>query len=921
MADINDDDDFQDGWDDDADLDLDLDDDDDEEESESANAMDVTEALPVKSEGAEVDYAKTNDDDDDDDSDDPFGDDDDAILAQLNTEIMDTTVEGWDEDEEEIVFEEIESSSPVAKEAFTASEHIVSVAPPPHKPKPPVSTSTNMHTASTVTRSAAAPAPRPAVAVAVEKELTEMANEGWGDDDDDLFSEESESSAAAHENNITTQAPDPAPTAPPLQQPKVVSSYSITEELLKASSSFGSSEASGADEKFEESEGWDDDEDLMFDTVEEEEPEPRHDVPPIGTATRPSESTVAANENNMTHTQAPAPTAQSPRQAGKVVSTYSTTAELLAASSSFGSSESSNDADKQVEESSGWDDDADLMFDTVDEQESEPRNNVPSIGTATRPPPPPPPKPPSPLYTALEDYLLQLPRLQSSINAVLEYECNTDEKANELVQYYSERPGLTEYTVKKELPRMEYALVQGPNKVVTDKKEIAQRLHQDASSLISRCANQSLLADLLQVFTGSDLLVRPQYMAAALAVSCRFRLDLSQSLVQVQAQLDLCLPTENGRWKVAELLVRIDFCSQPDRPFVKYQLEAIRPAVQPNDPAWPLQLHGVVEMLGHLDLGDDDNDDAMHPAPAAMDNNFRDVFLQQSQSMFQNSAVGIRSAWQEIDTVAGFSNKLGRLPRFDDVMQHAEIAAEAEAHSASSVQERPTSILGGFFGKLAKSVALPDEDPSMYQDWQAPVSNAPPAQPVLYSRSPAPSAPRFYNKETPSPPQRPQLYNKLTPPPPDRPAVQVPKLYNETPGRPPRGPPPTPLAPPPPPQPPSASTGTSALSHSKPPPARAPVEPEVEDELEPNVEDGWDDDLNLDDDEDESVSAPVPSPPKPRAIEQQQQPVPVKLVPPPSDKDDSGDWVYNLADDIIPTRKRWVNPRPGSRQLRSFATQ
>jgi hypothetical protein len=843
MTDINnDDDDFQDGWDDDDvdNLDLDdLDDDDDESggESSNQNVMSEAKALPVETKGVEAEC--------DDDDDDPFGNDDDAILAQLNTEIMDTTVEGWDEDED-ILFEEIESSSPVVKEAVAVPVPIVSVAPsPPQKLQPPVSTLTN-------TRSirSAAPAvmalPLPPPAAVVEKDI---ASEGWGDDDDDLFSEESESSVAAHENNNMTQAPAPAPTVPPLQQSpgKAVSTYSTIEDVMKASSSFDSSEASNDSKKFKESEGWDDDEDLMFDTVED-------DAPPVRTVTRP-------------------------------------------------------------------------------------------------------PPPLSPLYTALEDYLLQLPRLQSSINAVLEYECNTDEKANELVQYYSERPGLTEYTVKKELPRMEYVLVQGPNKVVTDKKEIAQRLHQDASSLVSRCANQSLLADLLQVFTGPDLLVRPQYMAAALAVSCRFRLDLSQSLVQVQAQLDLCLPTENGRWKVAELLVRIDFCSQPDRPFVKYQLEAIRPAVQPNDPAWTLQLHGVVQMLGHLDLGDDD--DAMHQAPAAMENNFRDVFLQQSQSMFQNSAVGMRSAWQEIDTVAGFSKKLGRLPRFDDVMQHAEIAAAAEAEIMSSAQERPTSILGGLFGKLAKSVALPDEDPSMYQDWQSPASTAPPAQPVLYSRSPAPSAPRFYNKETPSPQQRPQLYNKMTPPPPDhsrspapsaprfynketpsppqrpqlynnmtptpsdRPASQVPKLYNETPGRPPRGAPPTPLAQPPsPPQPPSVPTGTAALSHVKStPPARAPVEPEVEDDLEPDVEDGWDDDLDLDVDDDEPVSTPVPSPLKSHAIEQQQQPVTVKLAPPSIDNDDNGDWVYNPVSDIIPTRKRWVNPRPGTRQLRSFATQ
>jgi hypothetical protein len=696
--------------------------------------------------------------------------------------------EGWGEDED-LFFDESESSN-VVKEVAPVS---VSVAPKPPPPKPPVSTFTSTSTA----RSAAPvkmvlpPPPPPPPEAAKDPSPS---NEGWGANGDDLSLEDSETTDA-HEN-ITQQQQQQPGKAP------VVQKLSINDA------------------------NDDDDDDLNAD---------------------------------------------------------------------------------------GWDDDADLTFDDVVGEELEPRRDVPPSGTATRPPshPPPPPKKlehtPSPLYTALEDYLLQLPRLQSSINAVLEYECNTLEKATELVQYYSERPGLTDYTIEKELPRMEYTLMQGPS-AVTDKKEIARCLKADSSSLVSRCANQSLLADLLQVFTGPDLLVRPQFMAAAIAQSCRFRLDQSQSLVQVQAQLDLCLPTENGRWKVAELQIRIAFCSLPGKPFVEYRLESIRPTVQPNDPVWQSQLQSVAEMLGHLNPQEEDDYNT-----AGDDNNFRDVFLQQSQSIFSNSAVGMRSAWQEIDNVAGFSNKLSRLPGLNDVMQAAEQAAEAQP--MSSTRDRPTSILGGFFGKLAKSVALPDEDPSMYQDWQAPPPAAAAAQPpAFYNRSPPPaasatSATRLYMKDTPPKPQRPSLYNKTTPPPAARPTVQLPKLYNETPGRPSRGPPQPPIAPPqppapqarPPPQPPSGPISSS--SNVKPPPPPPPLP-------EPPVEDGWDDELDLDV-EDESVSsAPVSSPTKPHS------PVPVanKLPPPPS-IDDHDDWVYNPANDIIPTRKRWINPRSGNRQL------
>lgn len=65
----------------------------------------------------------------------------------------------------------------------------------------------------------------------------------------------------------------------------------------------------------------------------------------------------------------------------------------------------------------------------------------------------------SKLYQDLEDYVIQLPRLLSSINAILEYECNTVSKACELMQYYVEQPSLTTYMIEKELPRMEYTLV------------------------------------------------------------------------------------------------------------------------------------------------------------------------------------------------------------------------------------------------------------------------------------------------------------------------------------------------------------------------------------------------------------------------------------------------------------------------------
>jgi hypothetical protein len=96
------------------------------------------------------------------------------------TEIMDTTVEGWDEDED-ILLDEIESSSPVGKEAVPVTVPIIAVAPPPQKS--PVSTSTAIHTIITASRSNAAPAvmappAAAAAAAAVQKELIQIANDG-----------------------------------------------------------------------------------------------------------------------------------------------------------------------------------------------------------------------------------------------------------------------------------------------------------------------------------------------------------------------------------------------------------------------------------------------------------------------------------------------------------------------------------------------------------------------------------------------------------------------------------------------------------------------------------------------------------------------------------------------------------------------
>ena len=180
----------------------------------------------------------------------------------------------------------------------------------------------------------------------------------------------------------------------------------------------------------------------------------------------------------------------------------------------------------------------------------------------------------------LTHYLETLPAHAQSITAVLQAEYNTPAKAFELQQYYQERPQLLQYTVEKELARMDYTLITPAGDIVTDKTEIAQHFHHHvgaASSsqvdaiLTPRCANQSLLADIVQVLTGPDRLVRPQYLSAAVASQCKLRVDLAQHVVEIVAALDLSLPsssssgtrTNAARWKIAELAVVVVFVCPP----------------------------------------------------------------------------------------------------------------------------------------------------------------------------------------------------------------------------------------------------------------------------------------------------------------------------------------------------------------------
>jgi hypothetical protein len=561
------------------------------------------------------------------------------------------------------------------------------------------------------------------------------------------------------------------------------------------------------------------------------------------------------------------------------------------------------------------------------------------------------------LYAELQDYLLLLPALAPSISAVLQAEYNTPTKALELQQYYAERPALAAYTIEKELPRMTYVLTDSQTgDVVDDKGVIASQLQTASArgpwsaSLCARCANQSLLADMLQVLSGPDRVIRSQYYATAVATACRFRVDLGLGLVEVQSSLDVSLPLEQGRWKVAELRIMILFecgsggdTSAAATPRVEFRLLDIVPRASPRDGDWSLKLEQCCTLLEMLAVDMDPGEFSMkNDISMQTQQNFRDVFLQ-SQNRLQasatNAVIGMKAAWQDFDAATGLQRKWKQLPTLlpdASVWQAAEEAQNEEerqrlhesAAAAASVarqhhsvaqadprqlvppprqqpqQQRPTSILGGLVRSLAKSVALPEEDASLYQDWKttaapsaATSSPAPPAAPVPIS------IPRLYNQETPPTKPKPPLPVALqaqaraatVEPPSKDPAgsnSEIPRLYNTTaaPTTKTAASSSTPVIPglyntetPPSVRKPAVSKGivgaASALSHDHHPNGKT-----VFDEAAGS---GWDDDdLDLD------VEITPPQP---------------KLQAP--DDIDPSTWVYDPETDVIPTRKRWINPR------------
>ncbi|VEU37670.1 unnamed protein product [Pseudo-nitzschia multistriata] len=370
--------------------------------------------------------------------------------------------------------------------------------------------------------------------------------------------------------------------------------------------------------------------------------------------------------------------------------------------------------------------------------------------------------------TELSHYVASLERILSSINAVLEFEYNTFQKAEELVEYYRSRPQLAEYTRTKELERMNYEIVLPNGHVETNKDKIVIDDLLPDHAIVSRAANQSLLADLLQVITGHDLIVRPQYFTVCVATWCKFTIhkgDNGADIIDCRAKLSLSLPTEEGdRLLIAEVDVCVLF--SPGQPMVEFTVRGINVLLKDYS-----KLAGVAEFLKAIE-GSNEDDELLTNASPDM---YRDAFLERSQRLFSLSSEGMMSAFQQVDSVVNIKGKLKKISSFipdtDQLLQaEQEAIAFAEArkeelqkhqHSVASLgrptpppprtsntqfdqpyenathgkdAERPKSILGGLvrsgWKTLANSVTLPDDDPLIYGEPAPP----PPPKVPLYNK-------------------------------------------------------------------------------------------------------------------------------------------------------------------------------------------
>jgi len=173
-----------------------------------------------------------------------------------------------------------------------------------------------------------------------------------------------------------------------------------------------------------------------------------------------------------------------------------------------------------------------------------------------------------------------LPKLNQTIHDLLP-------SAKSLTDYYEARPELTQYTITKELQRINYTIYTHDHKKITDPSEILvyHKENAERNDLLWRCSNQSLLADVIAALTSPTGLIRPQMGAGThvddLSLEINFNSDDNKAPhVHAKCSLRVLIPDNNdddrrGCLSLAGIQVSIYFC--PCRQDLKVQVNNISP--------------------------------------------------------------------------------------------------------------------------------------------------------------------------------------------------------------------------------------------------------------------------------------------------------------------------------------------------------
>lgn len=207
--------------------------------------------------------------------------------------------------------------------------------------------------------------------------------------------------------------------------------------------------------------------------------------------------------------------------------------------------------------------------------------------------------------------------LVMTINDAFDLEFNANPStADNMIEYYQSRPELKDFTLKSELPRLDYKVLAvdketGKDVKLTSTDEIRSYFASldDASTndeeveIIIRAANQSLLADPLAMLTGEgdgQLVHSGSFHSTVIAKECSFKLDLrreGERRIKVECELAIMVPSgkeepnENegkeekcsATLELARANIIIQFSpsptSTPSGPLVKYSLMDIKPTI------------------------------------------------------------------------------------------------------------------------------------------------------------------------------------------------------------------------------------------------------------------------------------------------------------------------------------------------------